>query len=42
VPDLEVALADVWVERLRVFQSKKPLADGSASLQNRWARKRRQ
>lgn len=38
VPDLEVALRDLQIERLRVYESKKPLPDGSASLRDRWAR----
>ena len=38
VPEKEVLLQDLQIERLRVFQSKKPLPDGSASLQNRWVR----
>jgi hypothetical protein len=38
VPDLEVALRDEQLERLRVFENKKPLPDGSASLRDRWAR----
>ena len=38
VPDKEIALQDLQVERLRVFQSRKPLADGSASLRDRWVR----
>lgn len=38
VPGLEVSLRELQIERLRVFQSKKPLPDGSASLRDRWAR----
>jgi hypothetical protein len=38
IPDKEVALGDAQIERLRVFQSKKPLPDGSASLRDRWVR----
>jgi hypothetical protein len=38
IPDKEVALRDVQIERLRVFESKKPLPDGSASLRDRWTR----
>ncbi len=38
IPDKEVALQDAQVDRLRIFESKKPLPDGSASLRDRWAR----
>ena len=38
VPEKEIALQDAQIDRLRIFASKKPLADGSASLQNRWVR----
>jgi hypothetical protein len=38
VPGLEVSLRELQIERLRVFQSKKPLPDGSAPLRDRWAR----
>ena len=38
IPDKEVALQDAQVDRLRIFQSKKPLPDGSASLRDRWVR----
>lgn len=38
VPEKEIILQDLQIERLRIFQSKKPLPDGSASLQNRWVR----
>ena len=38
IADKEVTLSDAQLDRLRVFQSKKPLADGSASLRDRWVR----
>ncbi len=38
IPDKEVALQDAQIERLRIFESKKPLPDGSASLRDRWVR----
>lgn len=38
IAEKEVTLRDVQIERLRVFESKKPLPDGSASLRDRWAR----
>lgn len=38
VPDKEVTLTDTQIDRLRIFESKKPLPDGSASLRDRWAR----
>lgn len=38
IPDKEVALSDAQIERLRVFESKKPLPDGSHSLRDRWKR----
>jgi len=34
----EVELGDAQIERLRLFESKKPLPDGSASLRDRWSR----
>ena len=36
--DKEVTLTDAQIDRLRLFESKKPLPDGSASLRDRWAR----
>lgn len=38
VPEKEIILQDAQVDRLKLFESKKPLPDGSASLQNRWVR----
>ena len=38
VPEKEIMLQDAQVDRLKIFESKKPLPDGSASLQNRWVR----
>lgn len=38
MPEKEVALRDAQIERLRVFESNKPLPDGSASLWDRWVR----
>ncbi len=38
IPDLEVALQDAQIERLRVFESRQPLPDGSHSLRDRWKR----
>ena len=38
VPAMEVTLRDAQIERLRIFQSKNPLPDGSASLRDRWVR----
>ena len=38
IPELEVELSEAQIERLRVFQAKKPLPDGSHSLRDRWVR----
>ncbi len=38
IPDKEVALHNAQIDRLQLFESKKPLPDGSASLRDRWAR----
>ena len=38
VPDKEVVLRDAQIERLKIFESKNPLPDGSASLRDRWVR----
>ena len=38
VPEKEILLQDAQVDRLRIFESKKPLPDGSASLRDRWVR----
>jgi hypothetical protein len=38
IPNKEVVLQDAQIERLRLFESKKPLPDGSASLRDRWVR----
>jgi hypothetical protein len=38
IPEKEVVLGDAQIERLRIFESKKPLPDGSASLRDRWVR----
>ncbi len=38
IADKEVVLRDAQVERARVFESKRPLPDGSACLRDRWAR----
>ena len=38
IPDKEVALQDAQIDRLRLFESKKPLPDGSSSLRDRWVR----
>lgn len=38
VSDKEVSLRDSQIDRLRIFEAKKPLPDGSASLRDRWVR----
>jgi len=38
IAQAEVDLRELQLERLRLFASKKPLPDGSASLRDRWAR----
>ena len=38
VPEKEILLQDAQIDRLRIFDSKKPLPDGSASLRDRWVR----
>jgi hypothetical protein len=38
IPDKQVVLQDAQVERLKIFESKKPLPDGSHSLRDRWVR----
>ena len=38
ISDLEGDLTDVRIDRLRRFESKKALADGSMSLRDRWGR----
>jgi hypothetical protein len=38
IPEREVALSDAQTARRRLFESKQPLPDGSASLRDRWVR----
>lgn len=38
IGEREVTLGEAQVERVRLFESKKPLPDGTAALRSRWAR----